>query len=812
VVAHVTGTNGTTYDSSPVSFVVCTVDPCSVASSTNGGVSATNGTSTIKGRTYVPTGGASASGSGGSSSPSAVSISITPSVRYMASAGTATFNAIVSNAPQGVRWAALLGRIDPNGNYTAPVVGVDPTDVITATSIADPLVSASVDVGVSPVAVFDNLTTDSNVGMTSFAFTGTAGEVVNFTMTGIDLSGTSCYNAGILTQEGVQIAGDDCVASSSISFDNLILPSDGVYTAFLDSGTGSATTTFALSNPATGTIAFGASTTMSTSFPGKTESLSFSGTAGQTVSLFFDNGSSDTYPWTHDPAELGIEDASGNILVEGCPGFYDGPTITSGLPLPSDGTYTVFLDPGNATGSVNVFLNTFTTTTGTIAFNTTTTISNTLPNQTKNLTFNGTAGQTVTLTFDNGSSDTYPWLHDVATLGIKDASGNILASSTPGWLNDPTITNGLTLPADGTYSVFLDPGVDTGSVNVMLHNYVNTTATGGTIPFNTSTTINTTILGQMTAFTFNGTFGQTVILTFDDGSSDTYPSQGAALSIENASGTPLVSNYAGRGDNGGVITSGYSLPADGTYTVLFDPGSATGTVTVNLQNLVNITGTMPFNTPTIISNTLPGQNVYLTFTGTAGQIVSLSFNSDPGVDSYPWIRSSDVLGIENASGTVLAEGDPGYFDGPVIAPRLVLSADGTYTVFLNSNGATGSVPVTLATFTDITGTIPFNTTTTMSNSYLGQATNLTFTGTAGQNVALTFDDGSSDTYSWMQGGPSLSLEDASGTVFATVDVGQGQSNGTVTSGYPLPADGTYSVFLNPANAFSGTVNVNLQSL
>jgi hypothetical protein len=63
-------------------------------------------------------------------------------------AGQATqFAATVTGTPNtAVRWTAQYGRIDANGNYTAPAQTI--TDIVTATSLADPNASATVPVTV----------------------------------------------------------------------------------------------------------------------------------------------------------------------------------------------------------------------------------------------------------------------------------------------------------------------------------------------------------------------------------------------------------------------------------------------------------------------------------------------------------------------------------------------------------------------------------------------------------------------------------------------------------------------------------------
>jgi hypothetical protein len=60
--------------------------------------------------------------------------------------------------------------------------------------------------------------------------------------------------------------------------------------------------------------------------------------------------------------------------------------------------------------------------------------------------------------------------------------------------------------------------------------------------------------------------------------------------------------------------------------VLFDPsGTATGTTTMTLHDVpADVTGTIAFNTATVVTTTVAGQNARYTFTGVAGQRVALN--------------------------------------------------------------------------------------------------------------------------------------------------------------------------------------------
>jgi hypothetical protein len=408
--------------------------------------------------------------------------------------------------------------------------------------------------------------------------------------------------------------------------------------------------------------------------------------------LTFDDGSSDTFPDAG--ATLYLENASGTVLASSRAGYGDRPfgvsngVVTTGYILPSAGTYNVVLQSsGDNVGSVNVLLNTFTDTAGTIAFNASTTVSAAYPGQTTDLTFSGTAGQVISLTFDGGSSNPFRWWNGTS-IAINNASGTALVSGSAAQGQSP-LTYNYVLPADGTYSVFFNPGDNVGSVDgVTLTTYTNIT---GTIASGVSTTVSSSYPGQMTYLTFSATEGENVSLSFDDGSSNQVPWwDGASLGIENASGTVLGSGNAGQGQENGLAAN-ITVPADGTYTVFFNPGDNVISVDgVTLNTFTNTTGTITPNTTTTMSNTVPGQTEDLTFTGTAGQTVSLVYN--PSTYTYPFDIA--YLYLKDASGDTLADNAIWNGNG-IVTTDYALPADGTYHVFLNPNNSTGSVDVYL---------------------------------------------------------------------------------------------------------------------
>jgi hypothetical protein len=135
------------------------------------------------------------------------------------------------------------------------------------------------------------------------------------------------------------------------------------------------------------------------------------------------------------------------------------------LTLPTTGTYTVFINPqGTTTGSITALLNTFADVTGSISPGTAVTATTTTPGQNALYTFSGTAAQQASLSL---TGSTYTGCSAVVQSILKP-DGTSLGSS--GICNSSTGSLGpLTLPATGTYTVFINPqGTTTGSVNFNL--------------------------------------------------------------------------------------------------------------------------------------------------------------------------------------------------------------------------------------------------------------------------------------------------------------------------------------------------------
>ena len=198
----------------------------------------------------------------------------------------------------------------------------------------------------------------------------------------------------------------------------------------------------------------GPSVTVTTTSPNQNAALTFSGTAGQRVSLQTTNG---TYGVCG--LYLSLLNPNGSVLVPttcmDASGFIDTTT------LPTTGTYTIKLDPqGLVTGSATVTLyNVPPDVTGTVrSGGPSVAVTISTPGQNGSLTFSGKSGKQTTVRITSNTMGT-------VTVKLLKPDGTVLTSTTSSSSSFNLATQ--TLPTNGTYTISIDPsGANTGSMNV----------------------------------------------------------------------------------------------------------------------------------------------------------------------------------------------------------------------------------------------------------------------------------------------------------------------------------------------------------
>jgi hypothetical protein len=289
------------------------------------------------------------------------------------------------------------------------------------------------------------------------------------------------------------------------------------------------------------------------------------------------------------------------------------------------------------------------------------------------------------------------------------------------------------LTAAGTYTINVDPdGANTGNVTLNLY----------TVPADTSAAITAGGAGVVAA---NTVPGQNMKLTFVAGASQkvSIKMTGVSIGSNAVSGTTVtlmkgsttVGLPTGVGTNGGYIDTSAVLTSGATYTIKIDPqGVNTGSMTVNLYTVpADATGTiLTTGASTVVTNTVPGQNILYSFTGTLNQRISLDLSS-VSIGTSP--GGGTLVTILKPDGTALTPQTPQFSlgtDGTFIDTK-TLPVTGTYKIKLDPIGAnTGSATLKLYTVpADISTTITKNgATVTPTTTVPGQNATVTFTGVA----------------------------------------------------------------------------------
>ncbi|MEO8607614.1 MAG: PPC domain-containing protein [Chloroflexota bacterium] len=457
--------------------------------------------------------------------------------------------------------------------------------------------------------------------------------------------------------------------------------------------------------------------------------------------------------------------------------------------------------------------------------------------------FFGNRGDVITAALDSKQFDGFltlldPGLNEVAT---DDDSGG---SSNPSIM-------GYALATTGDFTIVVDSynRLQTGDFSLTLTGTIappeatqapESTAGAGsdTVVFKQDIafgqTITTSITSDISAYSFHfdGKAGQHVTIPLTSSDFDAY------LQLQDSGGKLLIDDDDSAGNLNAIIQD-FTLPADGTYSILagsygggvdgaftlslveagssITPPDATGTptpqATPTLRPTPGTAATLPANTDVTPINigdtvndtvgTFDGSRVY-SFTGQAGQSVTITATSD-AFDTY--------VQLFDADGKILAEDDDSAGDLNAKIQDFALPANGIYSISVGSfsGGASGAFTLSItaqgviAQPTVTSGTpAPTGTpgpestaifTTSPAAINIGDTINgtlpedtrsaiYTFTGSAGQSVTITLSSSDFDSY--------LSLKNSSGEEIAYDDDSAGNLNAKIQD-FTLPDDGTYTI-------------------
>lgn len=423
----------------------------------------------------------------------------------------------------------------------------------------------------------------------------------------------------------------------------------------------------------------GTSAAVSLGTAGQIGLLIFDASVGQRISLSLSSATFATcfkvYLFAPDGTQLSELD---------CPstsGFVDA------VAAPYTGTYTVGVDPLSAnTGSVTVKPNDASDAIGTITIGgASVPMTNSVPGQNIALTFPSSAGQIVSLMTTNA---TFP---DYAALFIYTPDGTPTGPSGSVNSTAPFFMGATTLGYAGTYKIYIDPvGTDTGQITTTLYNA--TPVTGPITAGGSAVTATTTVPGQNAQYTFSGTANERVSLTIQNVSysSSYFFNPAATVSILEPNGTTLASIGVYNLLSGVFFIDVQIIPTTGTYTVQVAPGPYTGSALLNLYNVpADVGGTISIGgSAVVVTTTTPGQNAYLTFSGSSGQSVTLT-GSNVTYTGYSTVT------LYNPDGSVLTASYV-YPGGNTIFSGVSLGQTGTYKIYIDPSQAnTGQVTLQL---------------------------------------------------------------------------------------------------------------------
>ena len=513
--------------------------------------------------------------------------------------------------------------------------------------------------------------------------------------------------------------------------------------------------------------------TVTISNSGATATASFSGTTGQRVSLYISKS-------TIASMKISLLKPNGNTV------FSVSATKTAKFvdtnTLPVTGTYKLVVDPNSTyTGKVTLTLydvppdaSTSVTMGGASG-----TVTTTVPGQDAHFTFAGVSGHRLALgltgvTVSSGS----------VTVLNPDAT---VLTGPKAFATAPTFIDPLTLSQNGIYTVFINPkSRAVGSVTLTAYDVPADTSAALTLGTPAVGTIS--VPGQVAHFTFIGSASQRVSVNVE--SSDFT----GTISLLKPDLSVLASIPVGPA--GGFLDATI-LPANGSYTVVVNPsGDATGALSFVAYDVpADTTGPIVADGSTVaVTNTVPGQNSYLTFGSSAGQKVSVLVSNVSGVDP----AELDLLKPDGTS--ALAAPVTVTSAGAWLQP-VVLPVSGQYKLLLDPQQANvGSADVNLFTVpADLTGAITPGTPLTVTTTAPGQNAKYTFTGVQNQRVSLNL---TSVTITSVK----VSILKPDGTTLATKTVG---TSGGFIEPVTLPVGGTYKVVVDPQSSYYGSVTVGL---
>jgi len=493
-----------------------------------------------------------------------------------------------------------------------------------------------------------------------YTFTGSAGQTVGFLWSGLDTA--AFYSYYLLAPDGSTLKSSEHVYPSSFRWDRVVLPADGTYTLVYDplGSIGHAMVQIVASTVA-GTLAIGGNpATITVPYLGQLARYTFTGVAGQVA----------TFSWS------GLDTAafysyyllaSNGSTLRSDEHVYPSSFRWDQVTLPTNGTYTLVYDPLGSIGHATVQI-TSSTVIGTTSVDGPSVTIAVNAGQLAKYTFAGSAGQTVGFLWSGLDTAYFYSYYLLAPDGSTLKSNTHVYPSSFRW-------DQVTLPTSGTYTLVYDPLGSIGHATVLV---VTSTITGTVTVDGTAASITVPYQGQVAKYTFTGSAGQSVGFLWSGLDTTGFYSY-YLLGPDGSMIRSSVNTYPGS-----LRWDQVALPANGTYTVMYDPLGSIGHATIQIVTST-ITGTVTVDgSPVAITVPYQGQVAKYTFTGSAGQTVGILWSSLDTAAFYSYY-------LLNPDGTALRSNTHVY-PSSFRWDQVTLPADGTYTVVYDRSAPSATPP------------------------------------------------------------------------------------------------------------------------
>lgn len=606
------------------------------------------------------------------------------------------------------------------------------------------------------------------------AFQATGPQRVAVQITGVTFKDTY---AAVVDAFGTMLSPfREYLSGSGVVFLDADIPSAGAYAVWLDpAGEDVGSASLSISTVPADVIVpatvGGGSVVLATTVPAQQAHATFAVTAGQRISVLV---SPFTVPGN---SQLSLRAPDGSQLTTS---FFSGGNFIDANTLNQAGTYTLTVDPpGTSAGSATVTIHNIADLTPTATIDgSAVPLSVTTPGQNARVAFSASAGQRITLRVNGVTIAS-------SSVSVQNPDGAVLVA--------PTVltTTGrfleFTTTSSGTHAVVLDPvNTNVGNVTMTLASPVasGTLTVGG--PSQAVSIPTPTDVGRLA---FSGTAGQRVGIQV---SGVTLGS--GTVSLLQPSGAILAGPLS-------FISTGAFLDAEllesGTHEVLVRPnGTNTGSVTLAVTVVpADVDGTIEIGGPDVVATVpSPGQRARLTFVGSSAQRVSLRiFNAT--------ISDGTDVRLLSPDGTALATT---AMSTGVFVDTNVLAATGTYTIELDPrSGGTGSATLHLyeVPADAVTPIEPNGPPVGVTMGTPGQNAKLTFPGTIGQRISVTFTSVSFNSGTASLSGPTTGV--------SSIFLGSSSSSTAFLDARTLSENGTFTIGVNPNTSFTGGATVAL---